>query len=88
MENIGNGPAMQVRWSLRNSDFAGTISQLRPGKLEEMPFPDAQPLWNAAGNGMIAVVECSYQSLSGRKYSSKTEYDLDKVKIITSFSES
>jgi hypothetical protein len=60
---------------------------LRPERVEEMPLPNAKPLWTPAGDGFVAVIECSYESLSGHKYSSTTECNLEKVQVATTFND-
>ena len=43
LENIGNGPAIEVEWSLPNSSFAGVISYMRPNAREILPMEDLSP---------------------------------------------
>jgi hypothetical protein len=43
LENIGNGPAIEVKWSLPNSSFCGVISHMRPNAHEILPMKVLSP---------------------------------------------
>jgi len=87
--NIGSGPAIDVHWSLLNTDLKGTFPYLRQ---------DSDPR-NLGGTGWdkkltnaalkirpdIAQIECLYRSLSGWRYSSINTYDVGSASFTTMF---
>jgi hypothetical protein len=91
MENIGNGPAMDVSWSLIDSPFSGTISFLRPGESRSLNLEGEKPLFNAgiasqaAGRPAIIRIECKYRSVSGGNHFSNSLYDINSSQFVTTF---
>jgi hypothetical protein len=86
LENIGNGPAMELAWTLQNSKLKHAFPYLRPNAKEWL-F-DVQELYNAGGGSGRAVIECSYRSLSGHHYSSMSTCDLNTIQFTTTFRDS
>jgi len=88
LENIGNGPAIEVEWSLPNSSFAGVISYMRPNTHEILPMEDIKPVYEAGSqvSPNAASIECSYRSLAGWEYSSSNAYDENRGRYSTTFS--
>jgi len=91
VENIGKGPAMEVKWSLKESDLAGTFSYLQQGAPEYLSKCNDRELFQAAektgDDVMNVVVHCSYRSLSGHAYSSTATCNLQNMQFNTTFSE-
>jgi len=89
IENIGNGPALEVRWRLVNSELTGTLPQLLPHQPTELPFGGVKPLYNAGlrvgPDTETATIDCSYRSLSGLPYSSRSTYNLGRFEFVTTF---
>lgn len=91
LENVGAGPAMQLRWTLQGSEFTDEFSFLRPGEAQYLTCdPKAVFQAAAAGNGptaLSAVIECTYRSLSGLRYCSVSTVDLSTFRVVTTFSD-
>lgn len=74
LKNIGNGPALSLRWKLTcdRSALDGTIPFMEAGS-------EPSPIWTAqtdAPAGQVSpIVECSYRSLSDIEYVSTTKVD-------------
>jgi hypothetical protein len=86
LENIGNGPAMNLEWFLAGGELKGKLPIMRMHKPEELPFGGVKPLYNAMGpNQTTATIECSYRSLSGRRYTSTCTYNCERFEFITTF---
>ena len=85
--NIGNGPAIDVQWSLTNSKWAGSIPYLEPDQAQALPMSEMKAIYHSAvkTTSNTASIECSYRSLSGRSYSSSNAYDFDHERFITTF---
>jgi hypothetical protein len=86
--NIGNGPAIEVRWSIPDSRWAGTISYLEPRREPtELNVGGIKALQEAAvkASPSAAGIECSYRSLSGRSYSSSNAFDFQNGRFSTTF---
>jgi hypothetical protein len=86
--NIGNGPAIEIRWSITNSKLGGNISYLEPRQEPyELNVGGIKSLYNAAlqVSSNTVSIECEYRSLSGRKYTSSNAYDFDKQRFSTTF---
>jgi hypothetical protein len=88
LENIGNGPAIDVKVSLSNSDFEATIPYMEPKAPVLLPWDGTKPLFEAAlkVTANAVSIECAYRSLSGWSYSSTNAYDLDGDRFDTTFS--
>lgn len=87
LENIGNGPAVEVEWFLVRGSLKGTLPIMLTHKPVDLPFGGAKLLFLAAGNESIATIQCSYRSLSGHRYSSACTYNCDRSEFITTFEE-
>jgi hypothetical protein len=93
LENIGNGPAMEVSWSLRDSDFSGDIPFVKPHQPQALGMPGMKPIYEggakaeSSGRSNVVRIECSYRSLSGRHYRSSSAYDCDRPQFITRFTD-
>ena len=93
LENIGNGPAMEVSWSLSDSDFSGDIPFVQPHQPQELQIPGMKPIYEAgyraksSGRSHVVRIECSYRSLSGRQYRSSSAYDSDRPQFVTRFTD-
>ncbi len=89
LENIGNGPAMNLEWFLVDGELKGKLPIMRMHKPEELPFGGVRPLYNAASamgrNQTTATIECSYRSLSGHRYTSTCTYNCERFHFITTF---
>jgi len=88
LENIGNGPALDVKWSLSNSDVGGVIPYMEPKAPQGLPIDGLQPLFEAAlkTTPNSASIDCTYRSLSGWSYSSTSAYDFAGDQFRTTFS--
>ena len=88
LENIGNGPAIDVKVSLSNSDFELTIPYLEPKLPLPLSWDGTKPLYEAAlkVTPNAVSIECAYRSLSGWSYSSTNKYDLKGDRFDTTFS--
>lgn len=91
LKNIGNGPAMSVRWVLRDSKLADNFSFLLAGESQYMQC-EPKHIFEASGAGrapqaLCAEIECTYSSLSGRRYSSVSTVNLETFRVTTAFSE-
>jgi hypothetical protein len=88
LENIGNGPAINVRWSIPNSKLGGIIPYLEPHVPRVLPIGGKKPLFEAAlkTTPNAASIECAYTSLSGWFYSSSNDYDFDGDRFNAKFS--
>ena len=87
IENIGNGPAMDVSWRLKESEWKGTVPYLPRNQPQSLPLPGVKPLYQAAGANPTSVIECSYRSVSGVMYRSRNLYDINKYHFTTTFSD-
>jgi hypothetical protein len=89
LENIGNGPAIEVRWSIPDSNWRGLIPCLQSGQPHgvQLNVGGMKALYNAglASGNNIASIECSYRSLSGRWYSSSCAYDFERSQFVCTF---
>lgn len=92
VENIGQGPAMEVEWVLRESTVKGKFPYLRLGPPQFLPCCSVKDLFEAAAtcgpDVLTAVIECRYRSLSGRRYSSTSTCNLETLQFTTTFSDS
>ncbi len=88
--NIGNGPALGVHWSIPSTTKSGAVSYLRPQQPGQLAYTleigGMKPLYEAAAASPGALIECRYQSISGRAYSSVNQYNVDRDMFTTSFS--
>lgn len=87
IENIGNGPAMEVSWRLKESEWKGTVPYPPPHQPQSLPLHGVKPLYEAAGAKPTSVIECSYRSVSGVRYHSRNLYDINKYHFTTTFSD-
>jgi hypothetical protein len=91
LENIGNGPAMEISWALSDSDFSGNVAFLQPDHREYLGIPGMKPLYEAgsraesSGRSSLACIKCSYRSLSGKRYFSISTFSLDSPQFVTTF---
>jgi len=88
--NIGTGPAVGVEWRLSNTSLRGEYPYLKADGREELGTNGLKSLYQAGilGQADSAVIECSYSSLSGRHYGTKSTYDLVHCKFSTTFIDS
>jgi hypothetical protein len=89
----GTARAMEVRWSLSDSDFSGDIPFVQPHQPQELRVPGMKPIYEAGaraesgGRSNVVRIECSYRSLSGRHYHSSSAYDCDRPQFVTRFAD-
>ena len=85
--NIGNGPAIELQWSIPNSKLQGVIPYLTQQQSHTLLTNGVKPLFIAGmkDDKNEAGIECIYRSLSGRIYSSRNKYDYDGGDFITTF---
>ncbi len=68
--NIGSGPAMHVKWRVdRFAAIAGSVSYICPDQWVSLELASKV---NMGAIPTSYVVECQYESISGRKYFSRT----------------
>jgi len=87
--NIGNGPAIELDWSVSDvADPKGTFSYLEPHR----PTGDFCPqhIFFGLVQARYAVncvvdINCTYRSLSGKTYSSRSVYDPRHHRFTTTF---
>ena len=89
LENIGNGPAMELEWVLLDGDMKGTTPYLQPDRWVQLPFDGIKPLFNAGfkrgPDATTATIVCRYRSLSGVRYCSKCTYTFSRFEFTTTF---
>jgi hypothetical protein len=91
LENIGNGPAMEVSWTMSDSDLSGNIEFLQPDHREHLGMPGMKPVYEAgskaesSGRSSVVCIKCSYRSLSGKHYFSTSTFSLDSSRFVTTF---
>jgi hypothetical protein len=91
LENIGNGPAMEVSWALSDSNFSGNLAFLPKDQRRQLGMPGMKPVYEAgsraesSGRSSAACIKCSYRSLSGKQYFSTSTFALDSAQFITTF---
>jgi hypothetical protein len=83
--NIGNGPAVDIEWSIPNSPLHGRVSYLEPHTSEDLPFDGEKPLYEASAE-TPAIIECTYRSISDWSYRSTNTFDIDRGAFTTTFS--
>jgi hypothetical protein len=77
LRNIGNGPALDVEWSVSGTKIAGRISYIEPGTESDPLDVNLSTLEHGAvmsGTDKVTI-SCSYRSLTRRKARSVSEYD-------------
>ena len=91
LRNVGNGPAMDVEWQITNTKYKGRFSCLEAGTdSEEMHPSNLKALTNGAMQSPSqneVAIKCSYKSISGKKYTSVSEHDLESGRFDTTFTE-
>jgi hypothetical protein len=91
LENIGNGPAMEVNWALSDSDLSGNLAFLPKDQRRQMGMPGIKPVYEAgsraesSGRSSVVCIKCSYRSLSGKQYFSTSTFSLDSAQFVTTF---
>jgi hypothetical protein len=91
LENIGNGPAMEVSWALSDSDFSGNVAFLQQDHREYLGIPGMKPVYEAgsraesSGRSSLVFIKCSYRSLSGKRYFSTSTFSADSPQFVTTF---
>jgi hypothetical protein len=91
LENIGNGPAIEVSWALSDSDLSGKIQLLQLDHQEQMGMPGMKPVYEAgsraqsSGRSDLVCIKCSYRSLSGKRYFSTSTFSPDSPQFVTTF---
>jgi hypothetical protein len=91
LENIGNGPAMEVSWALSDSELSGTSQFLQPDHREQLGMPGMKPVYEAgsraesSGRSSLVCIKCSYRSLSGKHYFSTSTFSADSPQFVTTF---
>jgi hypothetical protein len=88
LRNIGNGPALDVEWTITGADTAGKFACIEVGD-ESDPVPSSglanlQSFAVQTGTNKVAI-RCSYRSISGMQYSSESEYDFRRFRFSTTF---
>jgi hypothetical protein len=90
LENIGNGPAMEVSWTLSDSDLSGNIEFIQPDHREELGMPGMRPVYEAgaraesSGRSSAVCIRCSYRSVSGKHYFSTSTFSLNSARFVPS----
>ncbi|MGA9042718.1 MAG: hypothetical protein WB421_19455 [Terriglobales bacterium] len=91
LRNVGNGPALEVKWEMPQAKKKGEISCIEPRKDSKEPYfldsIDLQKLEPAAvveGTNK-RTIECSYKSISGKTYRCSAEYDYTRNQFTTTF---
>jgi hypothetical protein len=78
LRNIGNGPALDIEWSVSGTKKAGKVSYLQPNTEHPLDV-NLHAMENGAvmsGTNKVAVI-CSYRSISGRKTTATSDYDFN-----------
>lgn len=87
LENIGNGPAMEIEWFLSSlQNIKGTIFYLettRPEPCHLRALSDMKPFFQPSEK--LPAIICTYKSISGAKYSSTSTYDVNSRVFSTTF---
>jgi hypothetical protein len=93
LKNIGKGPALDIQWTLTGTGTTQkgeTLSYLEAGETSGS-LPVTLPKFEYAAvmsNTNKVSIECSYKSISGRKYTSINDYNFDTGRFSTRFRES
>jgi|ERR1039458_2171185 hypothetical protein len=87
LRNIGKGPALEVEWAITGTEKHGKISYIEAGNAcEALPVPaGTKSLFEGATKSNAVAIRCSYRSISGRTYTSLSDYDLDRGRFSTTF---
>ncbi len=81
LRNIGKGPALDVEWAVTGTERQGKISYIEAGNAgEALPEPVEKSLYEGKG-----AIRCSYRSISGKTYTSLSDYDSDRERFSTTF---
>jgi hypothetical protein len=93
--NIGNGPAIELKWSIPGHSKNGVVPYLQQGQSyslgeDVMARLRAVATYARMGDDPVeeelkARIVCEYRSLSGTKYSSSNGYDFNSGDFITTF---
>src|SRR6266481_379532 len=94
--NIGNGPAMELKWSVARGLKTGVfpyLEQRQAHNLEQsvmnglrgMAVEARLPGRQSAEDELHPRLECEYRSLSGKRYTSSSRYDFNLGQFITAF---
>ena len=77
LRNIGKGPALEVEWAITGTEKHGKISYIEAGNAcEALPVPaGTKSLFEGATKSNAVAIRCSYRSISGRTYTSLSDYD-------------
>jgi hypothetical protein len=87
LRNIGKGPAVDVDWSISDTDRKGKISYLEPCHETRLPVKGAMSLYVAAtksGRDTVRIT-CRYKSVSGKQHGSVSTCDFDRGRFSTLF---
>jgi hypothetical protein len=91
LENIGNGPAMEVSWTMSDSNFFGNFAFLPQDQRRQLGMPGMKPVYEAgsraesSGRSNVVYIKCSYRSLSGKHYFSTSTFSSDSPRFVTTF---
>lgn len=86
LRNIGKGPALDVEWAITGTKKQGKIPCIEAGNMPDvLPVSGAKPLFEGASKSNAVAIKCSYRSISGRTYSSLSDYDWDRGRFSTVF---
>jgi hypothetical protein len=91
LENIGNGPALEVSWTMSDSDYSERVAFLQQNHRKELGMPGMKPVYEAGaraesgGRPAVVRIKCSYRSLSGKRYSSTSVFTLTSPEFVTTF---
>jgi hypothetical protein len=77
--NIGNGPAIELQWSIPNTKLQGVIPYLTQQQTHTLSMNGVKPLFIAGmkDEKNESGIECIYSSLSRRTYASSNKYDYE-----------
>jgi hypothetical protein len=86
LRNIGKGPALDVEWAITGTKKHGKIPYIEARNTSEpLPVSGAKSLFEGASKSNAVAIKCSYRSISGRTYTSLSDYDLDRSRFSTVF---
>lgn len=87
LRNIGIGPALDVEWAILGTKKSGKDSCIEAGNDSDVLSVQLSALErDAVLSGANRVTfKCSYRSISGRKYSSVSDYDFTVNRFSTTF---
>ena len=87
--NVGTGTAVDIGWSIPNSNHIGSISYLQAGERVQLLelIEGMKPIYESGelGGAEGAQIKCGYSSISGELYRSSCAFDLQENHFTTTF---